>query len=97
MNTYMSRYGNQIQVVKTTYADGNTAVLLVQAEDGEEFATLSVNLPRYAHQLRAGEFFAKTYSESAEIAQEALDAGVVRDTGARVETPLGPTPVWRCR
>ena len=84
-------------MVETTYADGNLAVLLVQVEDGEEFATLSVNLPRYAHHLRQGEFFAKTYSENAEIAAETLASGAVRDTGVRIETPLGPTPVWRCR
>lgn len=97
MNTYTSRYGGRIQVVALNYSDGNLAVQLYKVEDGEQFATLSVNLPRYAHYLRAGEFFAKTYSENAEIAQEALDAGVVKDTGGRVETPLGTTPIWRCR
>ena len=74
-----------------------TPLLLVQAEDGEEFEILSVNFPRYTHQLRAGEFFVKTYSENTEIAAEALKAGVVVDTGVRINTEIGPTPVWRCR
>lgn len=96
MKTYTSRYGGDVQVVQSTYPNGNLAVQLYLVEDGEDFATLSVNLPAHTHRLRPGEFFVKTYSENAFIAQEALEAGVVCDTGARIETSMGPMPIWRC-
>jgi len=87
----------RVSIVKLAYGNGCLAVQLVSAADGEEIATLSVNLPAYAHELGPNEFFAKTYAENQEISQEALASGLVCDTGARVDTDIGPVPIWRCR
>ena len=96
MKTYTSRYGGDAQVVQSTYPNGNLAVQLYLVENGETCATLSVDLPAYTYRLLPGEFFAMTYVENTLIALEALEVGVVCDTGARVETSLGLMPIWRC-
>jgi hypothetical protein len=67
-------------VLRLAYQDGRLAVALL-AEDGETLATLSVNIPESAHLLGEGEFFAKTWSENEEIAEDALASGIFRDTG----------------
>lgn len=96
MRTFHSGYYGKVGIMKLTYPNGCTAVQLVSEEDGEDIATLSVNLPRHVHNLRPGEFFVKTYSENETIAEEALASGAVEDTGARIMTEIGETPIWRC-
>ena len=72
--------------------DGRLAVELVH-EDGEPVATLSVNMPESAHLLGEGEFFAKTWSENEEIAEDALASGIFRDTG-RTSGDLVNASIW---
>lgn len=43
-----------VQILELTYRDGNTAVQLVTVDDGEDLATLSVNLPDYTQYLGQG-------------------------------------------
>jgi hypothetical protein len=70
-----------IQVITSAYRrDGHLAVELVD-ENGELVATLSVNMPECGHLLGENEFFAKTWSENEEIAEDALSSGIFRDTG----------------
>lgn len=97
MHCFSSHHYGQVTVVKLTYGNGTLAVQLVSTSDGEDIATLSVNLPAYAYHLKANEFFAKTWSENTEIARKSLKSGVVVDTGGRVDTEIGPVPIWRCR
>lgn len=92
-NCFITRHFGLLSIVKDTYADGNLAILIVDSDYGMDVATLSVNLPQHAHCLRHDEFFAKTYSENEEIAQDALVSGLFQDTGVRVDG----WPIWRCR
>jgi|SRR5579871_882834 len=97
MLRFTSRVFGPVSIVKLAYNNGSLAVQLISESDGEDIATLSINLPEYAHQLSVNEFFVKTYSENEEIAREALASGVVQDTGARFQTGMGPVSIWRCR
>ena len=62
--------------------NGALAVELVD-QDGEPIAMLSANFPESAHVLGKNEFFAKTWEENEEIAEDALASGIFRDTGRR--------------
>jgi hypothetical protein len=52
-------------------------------ENGESIAMLSVNFPESSHLLGENEFFAKTWEENEEIAEDALASGIFKDTGRR--------------
>ena len=80
-SAFSTRRFGTATVVRSTYAeDGELAVTLFN-DDGEELAVLSVNLPASSHLLGENEFFAKTWSENEEIAEDALASGIFRDTG----------------
>jgi hypothetical protein len=97
MDSFNTRDYGRVQILQLTYRDGNTAVQLVSVEDGEDIATLSVNMPDCVHHLQPGEFFPKTYSENERIAQDALVSGAFVDTGKRINTAIGRLPIWHCR
>ena len=98
MKYFRSRLFGCVKVLELTYHNGCTAIQVVAEDDEDDYvATLSINLPEYVHCLRNGEFFAKTWAENEEIANEALVARVLIDTGGRVSTPLGSISIWRCR
>lgn len=97
MTIFNTRDFGYVQILELAYRDGNLAVQLVSVEDGEDIATLSVNMPDYVHHLGPGEFFPKTYSENERLAQDALASGAFIDTGKRINTPIGRLPIWRCR
>lgn len=80
--------------VKTSqYSDGNLAVLL-EDEFGLPISKLSVNMPDSAYLLNENQFFAKTYSENEEIAQDALASGLFRQTKTIVKNGWVTCPVW---
>lgn len=80
--------------VKTAqYADGNLAVLL-EDEFGSPLSKLSVNMPDSAYLLNENQFFAKTYSENEELAQDALASGLFRQTNTVVKNGWVTCPVW---
>jgi DNA-binding MurR/RpiR family transcriptional regulator len=81
------------KVNKTTYADGNLAVALTDS-NGSPLAKLSINLPDYAYLLGENQFFAKTYSENTEIAQDALASGLFRQFNTTVQNGWVECPVW---
>ena len=98
MDTFQSQMFGPVRVLKDCYYDGCLAIQLVEADDEEDYiATLSVYIPDHTPHLRVDEFFPRTWCENKEIAREALASGVVINTGARISTPVGPMPVWRCR
>ena len=90
---FSTRHFGTANVVKSTYAeDGELAVTLYN-DDGEELAVLSVNLPASSHLLGENEFFAKTWSENEEIAEDALASGIFRDTG-RTSDDFLKAKIW---
>ena len=87
-----TRYGD-MDVEVTTYKTGGMAVILTQ--DGQRFATLSVNFPFPEVELEEGEFAVKTWSENEEIAEDALASGLFVDTGKRIQSGYVEASVWR--
>jgi hypothetical protein len=63
------------------YQNGGKLAVELVGENGEPIAMLSVNIPESSHMLGENEFFAKTWSENEEIAEDALQSGIFRDTG----------------
>ena len=85
-----TRYGD-MDVDIALYKTGGTAVILNQ--DGQRFATLSVNFPEV--ELEEGEFAVKTWSENEQIAEDALASGLFIDTGKRIRSGYVGASVWR--
>ena len=85
-----TRYGD-MDVEVTTYKTGGTAVILTQ--DGQRFATLSVNFP--VVKLEEGEFAVKTWSENEQVAADCLASGLFVDTGKRIKSGYVEASVWR--
>jgi len=87
-----TRYGG-MDVEVTTYKTGGTAVILTQ--DGQRFATLSVNFPFPEVELEEGEFAVKTWSENEQVAADCLASGLFIDTGKRIKSGYVEASVWR--
>ena len=96
MSTFHSRTYGRVRLTTHSYDDGSLAVQLVRDDDNEDIGMLSINLPEYAHLLRANQFFPKTNPSNEVVAWEALMSGCVEDTGRRVSTPIGNMPIWQC-
>lgn len=79
--SFTTRHFGTVYVATDLYHHGGKLAVELVDENSELIATLSVNLPESSRLLGAGEFFAKTWSENEEIAEEALASGIFRDTG----------------
>ena len=73
------------------YAYGNRLAVFA-VENGEDFATLSVNIPE--EPLSDGEFAFKTYSENEGLIEQFVAAGLIEFTGRYTRWPLG-LPICR--
>ena len=91
--SFYTRLCGTANVITNTYQRGGKLSVELAAESGEEIATLSVNMPECSHLLGNGEFFAKTWSENEEIAEDALASGIFRDTGRRSDNIVN-APIW---
>ena len=76
-----TRQFGKAYVITDTYQNGGALAVEIVVESDETSNVLSVNLPEFSHLLGEGEFFAKTWSENEEIAEDALASGHFRDTG----------------
>jgi len=92
MNMQTTSYG-VANVVTTRYNDGNLAVLL-NDKFGSPLAKLSLKLPDCGLELGENQFFAKTYSENAEIAEDALASGLFKQTTISVKNGWMTYPIW---
>lgn len=96
----MSRRGYTLcgmaQVITNAYHNGGALAAELVDNNGEGIATLSVNMPELSHLLGDGEFFAKTWSENHDIAEDALASGVFRDTG-RTSGDTVDAHIWTFR
>jgi len=80
-------------VKQTTYADGNLAILLVD-DMGSPLCKLSVNFPEDIDMLDENQFFAKTYAENRELAKDALQSGLFKETEKFIDNGYVKCPVW---
>ena len=94
--SFTSRSFGKVNVVTSAYQRGGKLAVELVAEDGEDIATLSVNMPECSQILGDGEFFAKTWSENEEIAADALASGIFRDTG-RTSGDTVNAQIWTFR
>ena len=91
MKYFISPKWGTVYVHPTQYAHGGLAIELL-AEDGERIAILSTRLdgapppPPF--------FWAKTWSENAELAAEALTSGLFRGTGERQPAGVAQAQLW---
>lgn len=89
--------GNEIfkvRLVADRYQTGNLAILGV-CEDGEPFATLTVNMPQHQHLLDKDEVFIKNWSENETFAREALMSGFFIQWGRPVPSGFVKVPIWK--
>ena len=91
--SFATRLCGTANVVTNTYQRGGKLSVELVADSGEEIAMLSVNMPERSHLLGDGEFFAKTWSENEEIAEDALASGIFHDTGRRSDNIVS-APIW---
>jgi len=84
--------GFDCEIQQTTYGNGRTALLLVDAKDPEHHvAVATVNLPDVP--LPSNQVFIKDYSENQGMLDGLEKAGIVKATGAMVETGFVRVPV----
>lgn len=99
--TEVELYGasEQLTLYRTTYADGNTAILIeaydVQMDYPAPFGVLSVNIPSEADHLQEGEFFAKNYSEGKDLFDHLVNEGLIEHAGWRAQTGYVSIPAVR--
>jgi hypothetical protein len=91
--SFETRHFGKAHVVKLAYAKGGKLGVELNDDRGEPMATLSVNIPESSHLLGENEFFAKTWSENEEIAEDALASGIFRDTGRESDGVL-KAKIW---
>jgi hypothetical protein len=84
-----------LDIFLTKYANNKHPAVIINDNDGQGYATLSVNLPS---NLEEGEIHIKTWSENAEIANAVLvQTDLFEDTGKRVPTGHCQAEVWKMR
>ena len=89
-------YGSAALLVGRYPAGGAIAVQLVSNDEPTEpLATFSTNLVPYGAQLSSDEFCVKTWSENEALVAPMLSTGLFEDTGKRVPSGYGVSPVWR--
>lgn len=75
------------------YANGRTAIQLIDVEDGAPVAIATVNVPEY--DLAADEVVIKSYSENIGVLDALINANIVRETGRFVNTGYISAPVCK--
>lgn len=84
-----------LTVWRRYYNNMRTAIQL-EDEDGELYATLSVNLP-HMPAPDSEYFWVKTWSENEPLCQPALASGLFEDTGTRTESNFVKVQLWRIK
>ena len=81
----------EVEIELGRYQNGRLAVQLI--ENGEDYATVSVNLP--FEEIGPDEFAFKTYSENEGLYEELIRSGEIEFTGRQTNT-MG-LPICRIR
>lgn len=91
----MDKEETHIEFVRTNYATGGLAVLARNAETHEPLARLSANVE--GETLPPDEFYLKTWSENAEIAQLLILTGAIRPVANVDPIQCGHVMAYRWR
>ena len=96
-NVTVVRNGTRCRLLRGRYADRlrRVALRLVEAETGEPYCTATVNMPEVP--LAEGEVLIKNYSENEGVLAALVAAGVVEDTGRRVDAGYAGAGVAVCK
>ena len=94
--SFTTRLFGNVNVITNTYENGGKLSVELVADSGEDITTLSVNMPECSHLLGDREFFAKTWSENTEIAEDAQASGIFRDTGRTSDNNVNAA-IWTFR
>ena len=78
------------KVERLKYANGRTALVLVDARNQEEIAVATINLPDQP--LEPGQVFIKDYSENAGMLAALERAGIVKATGESIQAGFAQIP-----
>jgi len=92
---FKTEFGRVTVEVSEYTNNGRVALILNDAETGEQVTVLTVNLPDAT--LEEGEFAVKDWTENKSIARDALASGYFVDTGKRIATGFVQAPVWRLK
>lgn len=86
MNATLTLFGKPYKVFlrTSTYHNGATAVEAFDAETGDPFVTLSVNIVGFSDNLPPGAFYAKHWSENDGLPQQLVDQGIFVPVNAAV-------------
>lgn len=89
----IDHYGlREVEIDTGRYENGRLAVQLLSG--GEDYATVSINLP--IERLTPDEVVFKTYSENEGLFEELLRVGAIEWTGRTAgDATIGPLPVCR--
>ena len=74
---------------------GTTALVLVERETGEHYATATVNIPQARHLIPDGCVLIKDYAENVDIMDALRAAGIAEDTGERIPAGFAEAKVAR--
>jgi len=92
---YLNIRGEQYVLEISRYVVyGNTSVVLQSVDPFGGYIKLSSNISAV---LPKGHFAVKTYSENADIWEDAFASGLFEDTGKRVEQGYAVFPIWKLK
>lgn len=79
------------EIRQSQYPNGRTALLLVDANNGESIAVATANLP--GEMLRPGHVFIKDHSENRGMLAALEKAGIVKGTGETAQSGFAEVPI----
>ena len=92
--SFKTRNFGTVYIVPCGYVDSGCPAIQLLDNNDDLIAVLSVNLPNCAGLLFEGEFFARTWNDNEEIAEDALASGLFRDTG-RTSVETVNAQIWK--
>jgi len=94
-NITFQLFGEKVHFETSHYLQGDRITILIKNDDGEPFATLTVNIPESV--LAENEVIIKNWSENKAVARVAYATGVFEDTGRTVSTGHVSAPIWKIK
>ncbi len=85
--------GETLYLLKGHYMEGDATAIIAECEDGERYATITVNIPEAA--IPEGCIIAKHYSENEAIYQHLVEIGFLIPVRVSIPTGFVSCPVCR--
>jgi hypothetical protein len=93
METKVNFLNTDCNVKIGRYPNGRIAIQLIDAENGEPFATATTNLPELP--LEDDQVVIKNYAENEGIEEPLVEAGVLVKKLCNAVTQIGSVPIYR--